>query len=85
MFASAPRQVIGSQHKPLDPLAARERFNDFGQIRGRHPTVKEMVGLDQDTNAARALVEAARGAGTRPELRQTARGELFLQCRTHFF
>jgi regulator of RNase E activity RraA len=66
-------------------LIARECVDDFRHVRERDSAIKEMVGLDQDANAARALIETARSAGTRLEFGQAARRELFLQGRADLF
>jgi hypothetical protein len=66
-------------------LTARERFDDFGQIGHCDLTVKEVIGLDQDTDAAGTLVETTRGAGTGAKLRQPAGGQLFLQGKANLF
>ncbi len=47
--------------------------------------IKEMVGLHQDADAARTLVQAARFADARPEFGQTARCDLLFQRRPDFF
>lgn len=81
----AARQVGGTEDEPFDALTARERFHDFRDVGQRDTAVKEMVGLDQDANTARALIEAARCAGAGFEPGQTPRGKLFLQSRPNFF
>lgn len=79
------RKVAGSEHQPLDPLTARERLHNLRQVRQFDPAIKEMIGLNQDTNTARTLVEAARLADPRAELGQPPGGHLCLQGLTNFF
>ena len=78
LWGLAAREVAGAKDQPLDPLTARQRFYYFRHVRQRDSAIKEMIGLDQDTNAAGTLIEAARLADPRLDLRQTARGDLFL-------
>jgi hypothetical protein len=62
----SPRQILGSEHQALEALTGGKPLYDFRNIRPRDATIKKMVGLDQDADAAGALIEAARGAGARP-------------------
>jgi hypothetical protein len=75
----ATRQIVRREHQALEPPAARQRLHDLRDIGRSDTTVKKMVGLDQNADAARTLVEAARFADTRAEFRQTPRRDLFLQ------
>ena len=80
----AARQILACQHETLDALAARQGFDDLGHVRQGHAPVKEMVWLDQNAHTARTLVEATRFTNPRPQLRQAASGDLFLQRRPDF-
>jgi hypothetical protein len=66
-------------------LTACDPFHDLGQISHCDVTVKKVIGLDQDTDATRALIEAARGAGTGSKLGQPTRGQLFFQGEANLF
>jgi uncharacterized protein YeaO (DUF488 family) len=74
---SAFGQLIATQHEPLNPAAIRDRIDNFRQVGHGHVTVKEMVGLDQDADATRALIEATAGANARFNFGQAARSQLF--------
>jgi hypothetical protein len=82
---SALRQVIGRKDEAFDSLTGYDPFHDFGQISHGNVTVEEVIGLDQDANTARALIEAARLAGPRLEPGQSPSGKLFLERRPNFF
>ena len=56
---STSRQVFLREEQSLDPLAARDPVDDFSHVCRRDLAIKEMVGLDRNRHAARALVEAA--------------------------
>ena len=77
LWRLAEREIAGSEDQPLHPLTARERFNNFGDIRQRDPAIKEMIGLDENADSAGALIQAARCASACLELGQPARRELF--------
>jgi hypothetical protein len=81
---SSSRQIVGRKNKAFDPLAAHDSFHDFGDVRYGDAAIKEMVGLDQDADAARALVETTGGANAGLELGQSTRGDLFFQGEAHF-
>lgn len=82
---SASRQVVGAEHKPLDSVVAGNPFNDFRHVRYRDPAVEEVIGLDQDTDATGALIQAARGARPGSKWGQPTRGQLFLQGKANLF
>jgi hypothetical protein len=82
---SAIRQVFRGKHETLDPVATRNPFHDLGQISHCDVTVKEVIGLDQDTDATGALIQAARGARAGSKLGQATRGQLFLQGKANLF
>lgn len=79
------RQVFRGKDEPLDPLSAHNPFDDLGHIRHRDPAVEKMIGLEQDADAARALVKAARRANTRLDFGEPAGAELFFQRPMHIF
>jgi len=79
------RQVFRGKHEPLEPLSGHNPFDDLGHIRHHDPAVKKVIGLDQDADAARALVKAARRANARLGLGEPARAELFFQRPVHLF
>lgn len=74
---STSREIVGAKNQPLDPLTAGNSIHDFGHVGHSDPPVKEMIGLDQNANSTRALVETARSANACLELGESARGELF--------
>ena len=69
----ATGEIIVAQNQPLDAPIARQRVDDLGHVGQGHSPVKEVVGLDENADAARALVEAAGGARARAEPGQAAR------------
>ena len=75
--SSTFRQVFRGKDEPLDPLSARDSFYNLGHIRQRDPAVKKVIGLNQDADAARALVKATRRANARLDLGEPVRAELF--------
>ena len=79
------RQIVRREHQALDAPSACERFHDLRNIGRSDTPVKEVVRLDQNADAARTLVEAARFADARAEFRQTPRCDLLLQRRPDFF
>ena len=79
------RQVFGGKDEPLDSLSGHNSFDDLWYIRHRNPAVKKMVGLDQDTDATRALVKTTRSTNACGELAESAQAELFLQGPMHLF
>jgi quercetin dioxygenase-like cupin family protein len=81
---SVPRQIGGTEDKALHTLAAGDSFHDLRHVRHGDAAVKKMIGLDQNADAAGALIETARGADAGLDLGQPARGELFLQGEAHF-
>ena len=56
---------------------AKDRIDNFREVGHGHVTVKEVVGLDQDADAARALIEATAGADPRLHPGEAAGGQLF--------
>jgi hypothetical protein len=85
VFVSPLRQVIRGKDETFNSLTACDPFHDFWQIGHRDVTVKEVIGLDQDTDATGTLVETTRGAGASAEWGQPARGQLFLQGQANLF
>jgi hypothetical protein len=71
---SSPCQVFGGEDKAFDPAAAHNPFDDFGDVGDRDAAIKEMIGLDQNADTARALVETTGGTNARPELGCPPRG-----------
>ena len=69
LVLSTFREVVWAKNKSLDPLAPGNGLHDLRQVRQSNVTVKEMIGLDQNADAARALVQATRRAGARLHLR----------------
>ena len=65
---SSSRQVFGSEDEAFDAVAAHDSFHDLGDVGDSDAAVEEMVGLDQDADAARALVETTGGANAGLEL-----------------
>ena len=82
---SAARQLFVCQYQPLDASVGRNRLYDFGHVRQRHVAIKEMIGFNQDADAARALIETTRLAGTRAEPGQAAFLQLLLERGADFF
>ena len=85
VFVSALGQILRAQDEAFDALTACNPFHDFGQVGHCHVAVEEVIGLNQNANTARTLVEATRGAGAGPKWRQPARGQLFLQSKANLF
>ena len=81
----AASQVFVGQHEPLDAATGRERVQNLWHVRERHVPIEEVVGFDENADAARALIEAAGGAGARAEPGQAAHLQLFLQRRANLF
>lgn len=65
---SPSRQVFGSEDEAFDPVAGHDSFHDLGDVGHRDAAIKEMVGFDQDADAARALVETTGRANAGLEL-----------------
>ena len=82
---SALRQVIWRKDEAFDSLTACDPFHDLGHIRYRDPPVKKVIGLDQNADAARTLVKAARRANARLDLGKPPRAKLFFQRPVHVF
>lgn len=59
LLLSAFRQVISRQDEAFDSFTARDSFDDFGHVRERDVAIEEMIGLDQDADPARALIQTA--------------------------
>jgi hypothetical protein len=70
------RQVFRGKDEPLDPFSAHKPLDDLGHVRHRNPTVKKVIGLDQDADATRALVKAARRANARLDFGEPAGADL---------
>ena len=58
-------QIFVREHQPFDTLVLREPVHNFGNVRQSDSTVKEMVRLDQNRHAARALIQTAAGTDSR--------------------
>ena len=82
---SISRQVFGGKDEPLDPFSGRNRFDYLWHIRYCDSAVEKMIGFDQDADATRALVKAARCANARGDRAESARAELLFQRPVHFF
>jgi hypothetical protein len=74
-----PREIFFSKDQSLDPFPGGERFNYFRDVGEGNPAIKEMVWFNENTDSTRALIQAARRAGTRSEPGQATRFQLFLQ------
>lgn len=70
-------QIFRGKYEPLDPLSVHNSFDDLGHIGHRDPAVKKVIGLDQNADAARALVEATRRANACFDPGQSPRTKLF--------
>src|SRR4030095_10717551 len=77
-------QISFRENQSFDTLTLRERVHDLGYVRQCDSAVKEMVRLDQNRHAARALIATA--AGTDALCRPGERGgeELIFQCLPDF-
>jgi len=53
------RQLVRGEDQALNALIGCNRLHDFRHIGESNSAVKEMIGLDQDSDAGGALVEAA--------------------------
>jgi hypothetical protein len=84
-FVLALRQVLWRQNETVDSLTVCDPFDDFRQVSHCDVTIKEVIGLHQDADAAGTLVETTRGAGAGAEFGQPARGQLFLQGQANLF
>jgi hypothetical protein len=62
------RQVVGGEDEAFDPVAAHESFHNLGYVGDSDAPIKEMIGLNQNTDTARALVETTGGANAGLEL-----------------
>jgi hypothetical protein len=49
---SPAAQIISGEHKPLDSLPGGEVIHDFRHIAKSDPPIKEMIRLNQNTDAA---------------------------------
>jgi hypothetical protein len=81
---SPARQIVRGENETLDAPILGQRFDDLRHIGQRHATVEKMIWLDEDADAARALIETARFAGARAEFREAARLNLLLQSGANF-
>ena len=77
--ASTLSQFFPGKHEPRDGLIPLDRIDDFPHVGRRDVTVEDVIWLNQDGDAGGALVEAARAANTRFELRKSARLQLLFQ------
>ena len=76
---SPSRQIFRGENQTFDAPAVFKRSHNCRDVRFRHPAVEKMIGLDQNGHTRGALIEAARCANARPQLRETALLELFFQ------
>ena len=77
-------QISFGENQAFDTLALRKRLHDFGHICQCDSAVKEMVRLDQNRYAARALIETAAGTDSRFRPGEPGCGELIFQCLPDF-
>ena len=85
LHQSAAAQVAGSKDKSFNPAANGDPIHNLRDVRHGDMAIKEMIRLDQDTDAARALIEATRRAHARRGRRQPAGRELFLEREADLF
>jgi len=70
---STAGKVFVGQDQTFNARLTSERLHDLGDIGQGHMAVKEMIGLDENADAARALIETTRFAGPGAEPGQPTR------------
>ncbi len=76
--ASVLCQILRREREPLDARTASQAFHNLGHIGKGDASIEEMIRLHKDGDAGRALVEAARSANARLDLRESAGLHLLL-------
>jgi hypothetical protein len=78
-------QRIVRDHETFNRSAGDESIHNFRDVCDRNVPVKKVIGFNQNRHTGLALVETARCADARLELRESARGDLLFQGSMHFF
>ena len=76
--------LIRGQHETFNRLAGDKSINNLRDVRDCDVPVKKVIGFDQNRDAGIALIETARCADARLELRESTRGNLRFQGSVHF-
>ena len=72
-------QILWRKKQAFNWPPACDSFNDFRQICQGDATIEQVIGLDQNTHPAGALIQATRGARASSQFGQSTRRQLFLQ------
>jgi len=78
------REIVRRKNQTLDTRVRGQRLHDLGHVGQSHAAVKVMVRLDENADAARTLIEAARLADASAKFREAPRLHLFLQRGSDF-